>query len=116
MERHDGGYDILDLKKALIPKVTIGKMNRLRFSSYVRELIAQLDGYRRYFSSPENANWVKDQGITVNDNLRLIGIVGNHNNFERDRVDLAIGAHRNDFQIISYSEIINLLRKKRELS
>ncbi len=113
MLRQDGGCDILDLKKALIPSVTVGTRNRLRFNAYVAELVGQLEGYRRYFSSPENARWVTENlGITVADNPRLVGVVGNHNNFERDRVDLAIGPYRDNLSIISYSEVANLLRKK----
>jgi hypothetical protein len=112
MIRQDGGCDILDLKKALIPPVTVGAKNRIRFSAYVTELIGQLEGYRRYFSAPENAQWVRENlGIAVTGNLRLIGVVGNHNNFERDNVDLAIGAYRDDLAIISYSEVVDLLRK-----
>ena len=111
MLRADGGYDILDLKKALIPSVTVGTKNRLRFSAYATELIAQLDGYRRYFSSPENGSWMRDQGIVAAANLRLIGIVGNHNNFDRNNVDIAIGPYRDNLAIISYSEVVNLLKQ-----
>ncbi|MDO9229977.1 MAG: hypothetical protein Q7U03_10485 [Syntrophales bacterium] len=113
MLREDGGYDILDLKKALMSRqTTVGTQNRIRFSAYVAELIGQLEGYRRYFSLRENRDWVTSNlGINVSDNPRLIGIVGNHNNFERDQVDLAMGAYRDNISILSYAEIVNLLRK-----
>jgi hypothetical protein len=113
MLREDDGYDILDLKKALMSRqTTVGTQNRIRFSAYVAELIGQLEGYRRYFSLRENRDWVMSNlGINVSDNPRLIGIVGNHNNFERDQVDLAMGAYRDNISILSYAEIVNLLRK-----
>ncbi len=112
MQREDGGYDILDLKKALIPSVTVGRRTRLRYSAYVTELIAQLGGYRRYFAAQENRTWVEENlGITVREDSRLIGIVGNHNNFNREQVDLAHEPYRDDIAILSYSEVIDLLRK-----
>lgn len=112
MLREDGGYDILDLKKALIPSVTIGRQSRLRFSAYVTELIGQLEGYKRYFSLKENQAWAKKElGVNVSHDLRLLGIVGNHNNFLRQQVDLALTANKEHITILSYSEIINLLRK-----
>lgn len=112
MVREDGGCDILDLKKALIQPVTVGKNTRLRYSAYVAELIGQLSGYRRYFAAIENKNWVEQNlGIKVGDDFRLVGIVGNHNNFIREQVDLAHESYQDYITILSYSEVVNLLRK-----
>jgi hypothetical protein len=111
MLREDGKYDIVDLKRALTQAVVIGSKSRLRFSHYVYSLVAQLDGYRRYFATPENAKWAYNTlGISLADAVRLVGIVGNHNNFTREDVDTALCLHREDITIISYSELVSLLR------
>jgi hypothetical protein len=112
MLKKDGTYDILDLKKALTHQITVGSRNRLRFSSYVNELIGQLEGYRRYFASNKNREWVQaNLGITIAENPRLMGVVGNHNNFIRSSVDLVSEAYKDEITIIGYPEIISLLRK-----
>lgn len=114
MLRDDGNYDILDLKKALIKSrsITVGEQSRIRFSAYATELIGQLEGYKRYFSNQENREWAKrNLGITIGEKLNLLGVVGNHNNFERDQVDMASKVYRENIIILSYSEIIDLLRK-----
>ncbi|MFH1298633.1 MAG: hypothetical protein ABII07_02300 [Patescibacteria group bacterium] len=113
MEKENGTYDIIDLKKALVPSVTVGKPTRLRFSAYVSELIGQLQGYRRYFELDKNSKWAKNNlGIRTDQNLRLIGIVGNHNNFSREKVDIAISPYKNYIKIYSYSDVIDLLKKR----
>ena len=111
MLRQDGTYDILDLKKSLIPNVTVGKRTRIRFSAYVDELVAQLAGYRRYFSLQKNREWAsKNLNISVPKNPQLFGVVGNHNNFLREDVDLAQEQVQKDITVLSYSEIIDFLR------
>ncbi len=112
MLRKDGTYDILDLKKSLIPNVTVGKKTRIRFSAYVNELVSQLSGYKRYFSLQKNKEWAeKNLNISVSTNPQLLGIVGNHNNFLRENVDLVQEQLQQNITILGYSEIIDLLRK-----
>jgi hypothetical protein len=113
MEKEDGTYDILDLKKALVSSVTVGSPKRLRFNAYVNELIAQLHGYKRYFQSDKNREWAKTNlGIQTDQNLRLIGVVGNHNNFFRGTVDIALDQYKKHIVVFSYSDIVDLLKKR----
>lgn len=105
-------YDILDLKKGLLKykKLTRGEKSRSRFNSYLNELAGQLYGYDRYFKSETNQNWAKkEKGICV-DNPLLIGIVGNHNNFLREEIDMALEQYKDNLIILSYNELFNLLR------
>jgi hypothetical protein len=116
MERKDGSFDILDLKRALLPSkyksITIGKRARIRFNSYVSELCAQLQGYERYFHSQVNRQWAHDQhGITLEE-PRLYGIVGNYDNFDREDVDLALQQYKDRIVILSYQDVIELLRSR----
>lgn len=112
LEREDGYYDILDLKLGLWGEnFTQGKWNRLKFSSYANTLIGQLRGYHRYFSTKENATWaLTNKGIKVSKPI-LIGIAGNHNNFIRPDVDIALESYAKDTILMSYNELVELIRK-----
>jgi hypothetical protein len=113
LEREDGYFDILDLKRAALRyKLTVGKKARLRFSSYVGELIAQLKGYERFFRSAANRKWAMDNyGVKVR-SPRLIGVVGNYDSFVRENIDLALEQYKDSVVILSYQEIVHLLRKR----
>jgi len=115
MKNENGTYDILDLKKALLTQksITIGGKSRCRFNAYVNELIAQLNGYKNYFADEQNRKWaLENKGIKIN-NPRLIGIVGDHNNFDKYKVEMALEQYKDSIVIISYEELINLLMKQR---
>ena len=113
MLRNDGFYDILDLKTSALKKksITIGDTSRMRFNAYVSEMISQLVGYERYFKLEKNYKWVlKKYDIKIK-NPKLIGIVGSFQNFDRYQVDLALEQYKDNIAILSYSDLINLLRK-----
>ena len=118
MERKDGYFDILDLKKGVIPYSSVTKhiksgkdgKARISFNSYVTDLIAQLQDYERFFRYEENSKWaLKEYRIKVK-NPRLIGIVGNYNNFDNDEVKYAIEPYRDKIKIISYIGLVNFLK------
>lgn len=119
MEREDGFYDILDLKTGAIKYKSItkskknfnSKKSRIRFVEYVNELISQLNDYKRYFSFEKNRDYAYNNfGVKVKD-IKLIGIIGNYNNFDREEVDISLQIYKDDISILSYYEIRNLLRK-----
>lgn len=112
MEKKDGYYDILDLKIGLLSAdFAFGDWTNSYFSSYAQKLLGQLAGYRRYFAKNENAIWARENlDISVNQ-PKLIGIAGNHNNFDRETVDRALEGNIDDFHLISYNELANLLKK-----
>lgn len=115
MQKEDGNYDILDLKKGLLKSksITLGGKSRCRFNSYVTELIAQLKGYERYFADRQNENWaLQNKGIKIN-NPRLIGVVGDHNNFDSHEVETALEQYKDNIVIISYADLVNFLRKRK---
>lgn len=118
MEREDGSYDILDLKKGLTKNnLTKGGKSRRRLTSYCYELVAQLEGYKRYFESPLNSQWALDNfGIKMNYSPRLIGIVGNQNSFFREEIDEALLVHRDNIVLFSYNDICDLLSSKTKFS
>lgn len=112
MEREDGYYDILDLKLGLLNSdFAFGDWTNSYFSSYATKLVGQLNGYKRYFSDPENAKWTYEKHLIKVQNPKLIGIAGNHNNFDRKIVDTALEGNIADFNLISYNELANLLRQ-----
>jgi len=114
MQRKDGYFDILDLKTSMLKynSLTRGGKSRCRFNAYVSELIAQLIGYERYFKRDKNSKWVYDtHGIKIQ-NPRLIGIVGNYDNFIREDVDLALEQYKDNITILSYADLTNLLRNQ----
>ncbi len=113
LERSDGFFDILDIKRALLPHnkpITRGPRGRMRFGSYVSELVAQLKGYERYFANEDNAKWAYETyGVKTHDPI-LIGLVGNSDNFDRTEVDLALEQYRDNILLLSYQDLINILR------
>lgn len=114
LEREDGLFDILDLKKALLPakSVTIGKRPRIRFISYVQEMIAQLSGYARYFKSPMNSAFALEKyGVRVA-RPKLYGLVGNYDNAKPKDVSLAAESCRDDLVVMSYWDLDNLHRRR----
>ena len=112
LEKSDGYYDILDLKIGLLSfNFALGNWSNARFSSYGQKLLGQLKGYERYFSFKENAEWVyKKYGIKIRE-PKLIGIAGNHNNFNHEVVRLALENHSNDFVLYSYNDLSELMEK-----
>lgn len=112
MLREDGYYDILDLKTSALnyESLVVGGKKRTRFNAYVSDLIAQLVVYERYFESNLNSQWAKEEyGIEVN-NPRLVGIVGNYDNFEKEEISLALRQYKDSIIILSYADLINLLK------
>jgi hypothetical protein len=114
MVKQDGTIDILDLKTAALKKhqnsLLKGGKARCRFKDYVGELIAQLYGYRRYFEIESNLKWFENNfGLKVH-KPKLIGIVGNYDNFQREEIDLAMNQYKDDIVLYSYAELINFLR------
>lgn len=112
LQRHDGYWDILDLKRAALrfKSIVHGLPARPRFIAYVGEMIAQLVLYQRYFDNPINAKWAKDNlGVCV-DKPTLVGLVGNYDTFIQEEVELAMKQYRDNLAILSYSDVINLLR------
>lgn len=111
MQRDDGYFDILDLKRGLLLRPVVkGKPGRLRFTDYVSELIAQLNGYRRYFATERNREWALRKRAVRVSNPRLIGIVGNYDTFERDRVERVCQRYQDHIVLLSYSDVVDLLR------
>jgi len=114
MQRADGYYDILDLKRALLPgrAVTRGEKPRIRFNAYVGELIGQLAGYQRYFTRQKNSNWAfTKHGVKLKD-ARLIGVVGNYDTFQREAVDVALEQYRDNIALLSYADVVALSRRR----
>ncbi len=112
LERKDGYFDILDLKIGLLSyDFALGDWSNTRFSSYGQSLLSQLIGYKRYFSFQENADWAfKKYNIKLN-KLKLIGIAGNHNNFNHEVVRLALDNHVNDFVLYSYNDLAKKMKE-----
>ncbi len=126
MRNKNGTYDILDLKTGAIKYSSLTKGKRLkdggfvriRFVDYVSELISQLKDYERYFSHPENREWaLKNEKIQIEpENLRLIGIIGNYNNFDDVRTNKALLSYEKNITIISYSHLVDLFRAVGEMN
>ncbi|MET2985896.1 hypothetical protein [Aureibaculum conchae] len=111
LEREDGFYDFLDLKVGLLSyDFALGNWSNARFSSYGQNLLGQLKGYKRYFSSKENADWVYDKYKVKIKDPKLIGIAGNHNNFIHETVKLALENHSNDFVLYSYNDLAKKMK------
>ncbi len=112
MERDDGYFDILDLKRSALhyENLVIGGKKRPRFNKYVSELIGQLNTYDRYFDNRVNTQWVYEQYKVKVKNPLLIGIVGNYDNFKREDIDLTLRVYSDRIVIFSYNDLINLLR------
>lgn len=114
MEREDGSYDILDLKKGLInSSLTIGGKSRRRLNAYCYELVAQLEGYKKYFDSAKNSQWaLENYGVKLNHSPLLIGIIGNQNSFFREEIDEALLVHREHIVLLSYNDVCDLFKSK----
>lgn len=84
MESKDETYHIVDLKKGFLGrKLVKGKIGRERFIDYVTELVAQLINYERYFEESENRDYTKSNyGIEVNNEIKLIGVVGGFHEYD----------------------------------
>ena len=74
-------------------------------------MIAQLEGYRRYFKLPTNAEWALRNNEVKVSNPRVIGVVGNFENYSRPDVDLALEQYKDNITILSYPDIVALLHK-----
>jgi hypothetical protein len=104
---------IVELKRAFLIRksITKGKPGRIRFVDYVDELIAQLNGYKRYFGFRENREAFRQKyGYEVS-NPGLVGIVGSYDTFESSHVEIALESYREDLSILSYSDLIDLVRR-----
>ena len=117
--KKDNTFDILDLKTGAIKlksltkgkKIKKGQKIRIRFVDYVNELISQLEGYKSYFKHKKNIQFIKNNyGLDVDlDNMKLIGIVGNQNNFDTSQVDSALIPYKDYIKIISYYDLANMV-------
>ncbi len=115
MLRNDGYYDIIDLKTSALKykSITVGNPSRMRFNSYVNELISQLVGYERYFKLKKNRRWaLKELNIKVRNPI-LIGIVGSFQNFDDSNVELALEQFKDNIAIFSYTDLIDLIKKNK---
>tara|TARA_R110002020_G_scaffold303939_2_gene519460 strand:- start:79317 stop:80513 length:1197 start_codon:yes stop_codon:yes gene_type:complete len=113
LEREDGYYDILDLKLGLLNSdFAFGDWTNSYFSSYAQKLLGQLKGYQRYFSFDSNSDWAfQKYGIKIKNPI-LIGIAGNHNNFNREVVERALEGNIESFRLINYNQLAELLKTK----
>lgn len=113
MKREGGTFDILDVKKGFLDrKITKGQPARIRFIDYVTELIAQLETYKRYFSSKKNRKYAEDTyGIKVcSDEIKLLGIVGGYYEHDFVEVEKALAPYKDHITIIGYADLANLIR------
>ena len=119
LERSDGYCDILDLKTGAVKFKSITKSKesgisgraRMRFVDYAAELIAQLKDYESYFGYDKNKEFAYGKyGIKIS-KPRLIGVIGNYNNFDRAEVERALNPYKEDIILLSYCDIANMLRK-----
>ncbi|WP_281309444.1 hypothetical protein [Flavobacterium flavigenum] len=111
VESKDGYYHIIDLKKGFLGKDLVkGKIGRKRFIDYVCELIAQLKNYERYFDKQANRDYAKSKyGIEVNNNIKLIGIVGNYYEYNEEEVAQVLDQYDEKISIISYFDLASLI-------
>lgn len=109
VQRHDGFYDIYDLKTALLNKLSITKAgrSRRRFIDYVEEGVSQLANYREYFTYPGNAEYArKKYGIEVN-NPKLVLVVGSYENSYSDQISQACRKY-NNVEVIDYDTLCQM--------
>jgi len=119
--KKDHTFDILDLKTGAIKyksltkgkKLRKGLTIRIRFVDYVNELISQLEEYKSYFKHEKNISFIKNKyNLDVDlDNMKLIGIIGNQNNFDTSQVASALRPYKNYIKIISYYDLANMILK-----
>lgn len=105
----NGGYDILDLKTALLDKIRItrGERKRRRFIDAVNEGIAQLTNYAEYFKFEKNRNYALEKyGISVQ-TPHLYLIVGNYDNSNRKEVEEALLPYK-DISVLDYDSMVQL--------
>ncbi len=117
--KKDNTFDILDLKTGAIKfksltkgkKMKKGQQIRIRFVDYVNELISQLEEYKSYFKHEKNIQYIKNKyGLDVDlENMRLIGIVGNQNNFDTSHIASALNPYKDYIKIISYYDLANMV-------
>lgn len=115
MEREDGKYHILDLKKGFLGiPIVKGKSGRRRFIDYVGELIAQLSEYERYFSNEQNQKYAMTKyGISLSSELKLIGVVGGYYESDTDEIKKVLGQYNEKITIMSYFDLACLIREKK---
>ncbi|MEH6406054.1 MAG: Shedu anti-phage system protein SduA domain-containing protein [Leeuwenhoekiella sp.] len=107
IKRKDGYYDICDLK---LPywnkqKLTKGKRKRRSFLQIVDEAIAQLSNYEDYFNFEKNRIYAKSQyDIEIKD-PKLIIIIGNYNNYDKDEIKEASRKLKNNYLIMDYDTL-----------
>lgn len=107
LKKTDGTYDICDLKTALIEKskITKGKHRRRQFIHYVDQGTSQLANYAEYFTFKKNADWAWSKYKVKVNNPRLILIVGNYENTNRDEVNEASRKLKSNYEIIDYDTL-----------
>ena len=109
IQRPDGHFDIYDLKTALLSKknLTTGKRSRRRFIDYVHQGVAQLAHYAEYFTYVKNQEYaLKKYNVSVVE-PRLVLVVGNFENINKQQIDEASRMLKN-FEIIDYDTILHL--------
>lgn len=114
VRREDGGYDIYDLKTALLSKrsVTRKYRRRRRFIDCVSDGIAQLANYEEYFKYPLNVAHVKEKyGVEVV-SPRLVLVVGNWENTSAEEVRQASRVCRDNLSIIDYDTMCRMFIEK----
>lgn len=111
MDLKTGAIKLKSLTKG--KKLKKGQKIRLRFVDYVNELISQLEEYKGYFKHKDNIQFIKNEyGLDVDiENMKLIGLVGNQNNFDTSEVDSALRPYKNYIKIISYYDLANMVLK-----
>jgi hypothetical protein len=118
--KEDSTFDILDLKtgaiqfRSLIKKKKLKNSTqiRIRFIDYVNELISQLEEYKNCFKYIKNIQHIKNYGLDVDlSNMKLIGVVGNQNNFDSIEVNSALSPFKDYIKIISYFDLANMALK-----
>jgi hypothetical protein len=118
--KEDSTFDILDLKtgaiqfRSLIKKKKLKNSTqiRIRFIDYVNELISQLEEYKNCFKYIKNIQYIKNYGLDVDlSNMKLIGVVGNQNNFDSIEVNSALSPFKDYIKIISYFDLANMALK-----
>ena len=109
VQRHDGFYDIYDLKTALLNKLSITKAERRRrrFIDYVEEGVSQLANYREYFTYSKNAEYAKKKyGIEVK-NPKLVLVVGSYENSYPEQISQACRKY-NNIEVIDYDTLCQM--------
>jgi hypothetical protein len=118
--KENNTFDILDVKTGAIKHQSLVKGKklknskvRIRFVDYVSELISQLDEYKNCFKYAKNQQFIKEHYKLDLDlsNMKLIGIVGNQNNFDSNKIASALSPYKDNIKIISYFDLANMILK-----